>query len=119
MLKVCFNKFSILFTGDIEKIAEEQILKEYDSKINVLKSDMIKVAHHGSSTSSTQEFIDAVKPKIALIGVGEKNKFGHPNAEVINRLIDGGTKIFRTDEMGEIILEVNPKGKIKIKKQHK
>ena len=86
--KLYYKDFSILFTGDREEIAERQILKEYIDNSNILNSTVLKVAHHGSKTSSIQEFIEAVKPKIALIGVGENNKFGHPNDEVIGRLKD-------------------------------
>ena len=109
--KLRYNKFSVLFTGDIEK-SEENILNKYTS--NQLKSDVIKVAHHGSRTSSSEEFIKAVKPKVALIGVGMNNKFGHPNQEIIERLENVNCKIYRTDEMGEIVLEVDKKGKVKI-----
>lgn len=84
--KMYYNNFSILFTGDIEEIAEKQILKEYEDNLDLLKSDVLKVGHHGSKTSSTQEFLNVVKPKIALIGVGENNKFGHPNDGVIQKL---------------------------------
>lgn len=78
-----YQKFSILFTGDIEQIAEKEILKKYG---DTLKSTILKVAHHGSKSSSTEEFLNAVKPKIALIGVGKSNNFGHPNAEVLERI---------------------------------
>ena len=81
--KINYKNFSMLFTGDIEEIAEKQIVQEYKS---TLKSTILKVGHHGSKTSSIQEFIEQVKPKIALIGVGENNTFGHPNENVINRL---------------------------------
>lgn len=84
--KLHYKNFSILFTGDIEEIAEKQILQEYKNNLQILNSTVLKVGHHGSKTSSTQEFIEAVKPKIALIGVGKNNKFGHPNANVIERL---------------------------------
>ena len=84
--KLHYNDFSMLFTGDIEEIAEKQILKEYENNFQVLKSDVLKVAHHGSKTSSREEFIDAVKPKFALIGVGENNKFGHPSEKALERL---------------------------------
>ena len=70
----------------------------------------------GSKTSSSEEFIKAVNPKIALIGVGESNKFGHPNIEVLQRLEDINCKICRTDKMGEIEIRVNKEGKIKLKK---
>ena len=81
-----YKNFSMLFTGDIEEIAEKEILKEYKNNLKVLNSTILKVGHHGSKTSSAQEFIDAVNPRIALIGVDKNNKFGHPNDEVIKRL---------------------------------
>ena len=108
VFKLEYKSFSILFTGDIENIAEEVILSK---NIN-LKADILKVAHHGSKTSSSQRFIEAVSPKIALIGVGKNNMFGHPNREVIERLQSYGTKIYRTDECGEISITVNNRGKI-------
>lgn len=81
-----YGNFSCIFTGDIEKIAERQILEEYKKDLSILKSTVLKVPHHGSKTSSTEEFLNAVKPKIALIGVGKNNNFGHPNLEVLKRL---------------------------------
>lgn len=84
VMKLEYKDFSCLFTGDIEKIAEQELLKTLDK--NELKSTILKVAHHGSKTSTTQQFLEAVKPKIVLIGVGENNKFGHPNKEVLERL---------------------------------
>ena len=114
--KLNYKKFSMLFTGDIEEIAEKQILLDYKKNLQNLKSTILKVGHHGSKTSSIQEFIDAVKPKITLIGVGENNKFGHPNDLVIKRLEKCGSKIFRTDKNGEISIIVDKKGRAKIKK---
>lgn len=84
VMKLEYKDFSCLFTGDIEKIAEQELLKTLDK--NELKSTILKVAHHGSKTSTTQQFLEAVKPQIVLIGVGENNKFGHPNKEVLERL---------------------------------
>ena len=84
VMKLEYKDFSCLFTGDIEKIAEQELLKTLNK--NELKSTILKVAHHGSKTSTTQQFLEAVKPQIVLIGVGENNKFGHPNKEVLERL---------------------------------
>ena len=95
----------MLFTGDIEKLAEEKILKLYENNLEKLKCTVLKVAHHGSKTSSTKSFLEAVSPKIALIGVGTNNNFGHPNEGVIQRLKDINCKIYRTDERGEICFE--------------
>lgn len=83
--KMVYQNFSMLFTGDIEERAEKAILEKYKDT-NMLEASILKVAHHGSKSSSTEEFINAVKPKIALIGVGEKNIFGHPNIGVLERL---------------------------------
>ena len=106
VMKLRYGKFSMLFTGDIEAIAEEKILDFYKEKgESILKSDVLKVAHHGSKTSTTQSFFEKVNPEICLIGVGKNNMFGHPTAEVLERI--NGTKIYRTDEDGEIVLEIN------------
>ena len=75
--------FSILFTGDIETDAENELVKEFGNK---LKSNILKVGHHGSKTSSTASFLEEVKPEIALIGVGKNNTFGHPNKGVLDRI---------------------------------
>lgn len=80
--KLVYKNFSMLFTGDIEK-AEESLAKKYK---NELKSTILKVAHHGSKTSTSEEFLKYVEPQIALIGVGKNNKFGHPNQITIERL---------------------------------
>lgn len=84
--KLNYKNYSMLFTGDIEAIAEKAILKKYSKNLNILKSDILKVAHHGSKTSSITEFIEKIKPKYAIIGVGEDNKFGHPSDNTIQNL---------------------------------
>lgn len=86
--KLIYKNFSMLLTGDIEEVAENEIIKEYKGKTDLLKATILKVPHHGSKTSSTQEFLEVVNPKFALIGVGKNNTFGHPNDEVIERIKD-------------------------------
>lgn len=107
---------SVLFTGDIEEAAEKQILKKYENNLKLLKTDILKVAHHGSKTSTTLEFLNTTKPKYAIIGVGKENKFGHPSNITIQNLKKINTKIYRTDKMGEIKIKVNNKRKILIEK---
>ena len=85
VFKIQYKEFKMLFTGDIEQIAEEKILKEYKNT-DMLEATILKVAHHGSKSSSIKGLIQAVKPKIALIGVGADNKFGHPNNDVIKTI---------------------------------
>ena len=109
VFKLTWNKFSMLFTGDIEEKAERKILEMYKNKEEKLKSDILKVAHHGSKSSTMQEFLEIVKPSLALIGVGENNNFGHPNDMVLNRLEQSGCKTYRTDMLGEITITSNGK----------
>ena len=81
--KLIYGEREILFTGDIEEEAENLLVKNYGESLN---SDILKVAHHGSKSSSTEEFLQLVSPTIALIGVGENNLYNHPSSEVIERL---------------------------------
>ncbi|NSL50264.1 DNA internalization-related competence protein ComEC/Rec2 [Calidifontibacillus erzurumensis] len=87
-----------LFTGDLEKEGEWKLLQAYP----YLKTDVLKVGHHGSKTSTTEPFIQQIEPKIALISVGENNRFGHPHPEVIDLLKKNKVKVLRTDENGSI-----------------
>ena len=105
----------MLFTGDIEEIAETKLVQMFEGT-NTLKSDILKVAHHGSKTSSTEKFLKLVSPKIALIGVGEDNNFGHPNTMVLERLSEYTNLIYRTDLNGEIMITTNGK-KFRIDRQ--
>lgn len=91
------NKF--LFTGDAEKEAEDDILK---NGIN-LTADVYKAGHHGSKTSSGSSFLDAVSPAYAVISCAEGNEKGHPHSRTLNNLRECGIKVFRTDEQGSIV----------------
>ena len=86
VMKLQYKSFSMLFTGDIEEVAEKKILDTYKNHLDMLKATVLKVAHHGSKSSSTEEFLKAVNSKVAIIGVGENNMFGHPNNAVLERL---------------------------------
>ena len=98
------RNISILYTGDIEKIAEEKLLSLY-RETNKLEADILKVAHHGSKTSTIESFLELVNPKIAVISVGKNNTFGHPSEEVLARLKDKKVVIRRTDLEGEILMK--------------
>lgn len=102
----------MLFTGDIEAIAENRLIEMYGNS-KKLDATVLKTAHHGSKSSSTAQFLELVNPKIVFIGVGEDNKFGHPNNGVLERLGKYINKIYRTDKNGEIEL-LYKNGKIKI-----
>ena len=90
----------ILFTGDIDAEVEEYLAQKYNLDIDVLK-----VAHHGSKYSSSEKFLQAVKPKMAVIEVG-KNSYGHPTVNALNRLAAVGAQIFRTDKDGLVKLVI-------------
>ncbi|ASN05172.1 DNA internalization-related competence protein ComEC/Rec2 [Virgibacillus necropolis] len=87
-----------LFTGDIDKQIEKELVKKYPG----LTFDVLKVAHHGSDTSTDKSFIEQYKPKYAWISVGENNSYGHPTKDVLDVLEDEGTRIFRTDQDGAV-----------------
>ena len=107
VLLLLIDNYKILLMGDAPKSVEEQIIK----KNNLNNIDLLKVGHHGSNTSSSKNFIGHIKPKYSIISVGENNKFGHPNKEVLNNLSD--SKIYRTDEDGSIMFKIK-KNKLKI-----
>ena len=99
-IKIAYKNSTYLFTGDIEKLSEEEILnKGYD-----LKADVLKVPHHGSSSSTSQEFLNKVSPQIAVISCGTSNSYGHPNKETLDKLKKLNCIIYRTDLDKNIIL---------------
>ncbi len=101
------NRHTLLLTGDIEKNEEFNILTSYK---DILKADILKVPHHGSSTSSTKDFVNAIFPKYALIGCAKYNSFGFPHKAVLNRYKKVGAKIFDTGRFGAIKLELSQFG---------
>ncbi len=102
VLKLRYNNTSFLFTGDIEEAAETILLSWSDS----LKSDILKVAHHGSNSSTGTIFLENVRPEVAVISVGANN-FGHPHHEVIKKLEDECQQVFRTDLNGTVLIKSN------------
>ncbi len=100
VLRLKFGNLAYLFTGDEETVNEEKMINSgYD-----LSADVLKVAHHGSNTSSSEEFLDRVSPDVAIIMVGEGNSYGHPHSEILNRLNARNIKIYRTDTDGTILI---------------
>lgn len=99
-----YGTFKFLFMGDAG--IEKDILEKY----NISDVYVLKVGHHRSKTSSDKKFIDEIKPKFSIISVGKKNRFGHPNKEVLNNL--DNSKIYRTDEDGSILFKINNKFQI-------
>ena len=96
--KLIFGENSFLFTGDAYKSVEKKLI---DKEIN-LASDVLKVGHHGSKTSNSEEFIEKVSPEIAVISAGQDNPYQHPHQETLDTLEKYGIKILRTDKNGDI-----------------
>ena len=114
ILKCSIYGKDILFTGDAEKEEEKVLLDYYNNKSEWLDVDILKVGHHGSKTSSTEELLKAVTPYISIISCGADNKFGHPHAETMKKLGIYSNYILRTDEDGEIMLKIHKNGKISL-----
>lgn len=103
VIKITYGKKSFLFTGDAEELVEGDIIKSGAD----IKSDVLKVGHHGSSSSTSEAFLEAVNPEIAVISCGQGNDYGHPHKEVLNRLKNNDVKVYRTDINGNITLVSN------------
>lgn len=97
IIKISYKNTSFLFTGDAEELIEQEVI----SKNYNLSSDILKVGHHGSSTSTSKEFYERVNPSISVISVGN-NSYGHPTTKTLNQIKT--SKIYRTDEKGDIVI---------------
>lgn len=102
MIRVGNTRF--LFTGDAEAAEEEWLLRRGP---DALAADVLKVGHHGSRTSTTPAFLDAVRPRIALVSVGDHNTYGHPSAEVMAALDAAGASVLRTDRLGTVVVRTD------------
>ena len=100
VMRIDYGKTSFIITGDAEDWSEYMMI---DSGMN-LKADVLRVAHHGSNTASTLEFLQAVQPEYAVISVGKDNEYGHPHEAVLERLQEVGSTVLRTDELGTIVM---------------
>ena len=100
VIRLVYGNTSFLLTGDLAFEGEKEII---DSGYPI-KSDVLKIGHHGSATSTSDEFLDAVSPKIAVISVGKDNKFGHPSGITLDKLSERGIKTYRTDEDGAVFV---------------
>jgi competence protein ComEC len=101
--RLSYGDMSIMLTGDSTTKTEKIILGENYPK--QLRSSILKVGHHGSRSSTSPEFLKAISPEYAFISVGKNSQYGHPHPEILSRLSDFGVKIFRTDELGSVIIK--------------
>ncbi len=100
ILRLVYKDFSLLLTGDAEQIAEQALLKSEKD----LRSTVLKAGHHGSRSASSRPFLRAVAPQVVIISAGKANRFGHPHQETLQRLMETGAAVWRTDEAGTIEL---------------
>jgi len=98
VVKITYDDKSFLFTGDAETLSEDEITTN-------IKADLIKIGHHGSFSSTSNEFLSKVSPSYAIISVGKNNDYGHPHREIINLLNESNIKVYRTDLSGTIIIK--------------
>lgn len=112
VIRLAYKDTSFLFTGDAEALSENEMLS---ANVN-LQANVLKTGHHGSSTSTSQNFLKAVSPSCAVISCGKGNSYGHPHEEILKKLEKAGVQVFRTDEMGTIIIETDGKN-FNIKKE--
>lgn len=101
IMKLTYGNNTFIFTGDAEKEVEKEVLEKYS---NNLKADVIKFGHHGSSTSSSEEFMEAISPKYGIISCGADNSYGHPHREILDVINKMDIKAYRTDKQGEITI---------------
>ncbi len=106
VMRVAYNKFSAMFAGDMDLGSELALV----SKGVLRKSQVLKVSHHGSKYGSSQVFLNMIMPKIAVISVGAKNNYGHPNGDTLLRLDVVGSKVLRTDLIGTVHLVTDGDG---------
>ncbi|MCK9267120.1 MAG: MBL fold metallo-hydrolase [Alkaliphilus sp.] len=102
VFRLDYNNKSFLFTGDMEREAEMDLINTYS--IDDLSANVLNVGHHGSDSSTTQQFLDCVNPEIALISLGSNNPYNHPHEEVITRLVQSGVLIYRTDLQNTVVI---------------
>jgi competence protein ComEC len=101
---VQYGMVRFLLVGDAEEPEEDWLLSHHRGE---LSADVLKVGHHGSSTSSSDAFLDAVHPELAVISVGAENKYGHPSNDVIRALARVGAEVLRTDEVGTVVIRTD------------
>ncbi len=100
VMRLTYGDTSFLFTGDMTAKAEKELIEDGEN----VKCDVLKVGHHGSSGSSYYQFLYEAEPKIAVISCGRDNDYGHPHEETLGRLKDAGVTVYRTDELGSIVI---------------
>jgi competence protein ComEC len=111
VMRVAYGDFTALLTGDATALVEERLMRRYGEELRV---EVLKVGHHGSNTSTTETFLEAAGPAVALVSAGRGNRYGHPHRVVVDRLERSGARLLRTDVHGSIIVRANGRGTVHI-----
>ena len=104
VLSVKYGEYSFLLTGDLEKEGENCVIQE-----GLQEYDILKVAHHGSKYSTTEEFLNAINPQYAILSYGHENRYGHPHKELLSRLEKKNIELYQTEEHGAITITTDGK----------
>jgi competence protein ComEC len=116
VLMIRAGEHTALLTGDIERAAEQALLRQYG---NSLSAQVLQAAHHGSQTSSSARFLEAVQPALVVVSAGYRNRFGHPSAAVLQRFAAHDTEVFKTFSDGAIQLELGGAGEVVVSGRHR
>lgn len=106
VLWLSYKGRSIILTGDADQAVEQQIIQKWD----LPATDVLKAGHHGSDTSTGDEWLRTIQPKVTILSLGENNRYNHPHPDVVKRLQSAGSQIFRTDQQGGIVVRINHRG---------
>ena len=109
VFRLSYGTFSALFLGDVSTAVEDALVARHGRELDV---DLLKVAHHGSGTSTGAALLSQTTPALALVPVGRRNRYRHPNPQVISRLEAAGVRVLRTDLDGSITVKITARGRI-------
>jgi competence protein ComEC len=112
VLRLGFGRFAALFTGDAPRAVEDRVVASSGSGMRV---DVLKVGHHGSDTSTGDSLLSAAAPRVALVSVGQRNRYGHPDADVLARLARHGVRVLRTDVDGSVTVRAHRDGSLELR----
>ena len=117
VLLASYGEFDMLLTGDMEKEGEMRLLESISAMSGSgMPVEVLKVAHHGSRTASSEGFVSMLRPRISVISCGKNNRYGHPHTETLESLYGANSKVYRTDESGCVTMKVRRNGRMSVQR---